>query len=181
MAVACSSTAQTLEPATRTVGSTSPSEVVPEPVVSSTLIPPSSQVLASSVPPSSLAVDVESSVPPTSVVLSTTLPTTNPPTLPPLTTVASQQPRTVTFVIPPGTAERIERGEDVGEVLPASLTLRVGDTLVLDNRDTTYHLYGPISARSGEVVRWVVPSAGTFIGTCTANTDRQIVLTVVEA
>lgn len=84
-------------------------------------------------------------------------------------------------MIPPGTADRIAAGEDVGEVLPASLTLTVGDTLVLDNRDTVYHLYGPISARSGGVVRWVVPSSGTFIGACTANSDRQIVLTVVEA
>jgi plastocyanin len=70
-------------------------------------------------------------------------------------------------------------GEDVGDVLPSRLMLRVGDTLELVNQDSVFHIYGPVSARAGETVRWLLPQVGEFTGLCTSNTERTVTLTVV--
>ena len=87
--------------------------------------------------------------------------------------------RVVSLVIPDGTAARLVAGEDVGDVLPSRLMLRVGDTLELVNQDSVFHIYGPVSARAGETVRWLLPQVGEFTGLCTSNTERTVTLTVV--
>lgn len=131
---------------------------------------PSSTVVSST---SSVAVSSASSVP----VVSTTVVMSS--TTTPTTTTPVSGPRVVSLTIPDGTAARLAAGEDVGDVLPSRLTLRVGDTLELVNQDSTFHIYGPVSARSGETVRWLLPQEGVFTGLCTSNSDRTVTLTVV--
>jgi len=94
-------------------------------------------------------------------------------------TIVEAQPRVVTLVIPLGTAERIESGIDVGDVLPASLVLSVGDRLVIVNNDTAFHIYGPLSARGGETVQFEFFAPGDFTGFCTINSIRQVTISVV--
>ena len=130
------------------------------------------EVVSSATPPttpSSTVMSSTSSVPvsSTTVVMSST------------TTTTVSGPRVVSLTIPDGTAARLAAGEDVGDVLPSRLTLRVGDTLELVNQDSTFHIYGPVSARSGETVRWLLPQEGVFTGLCTSNSDRTVTLTVV--
>jgi hypothetical protein len=59
--------------------------------------------------------------------------------------------RAVELVIPPGTAERIARGETV-PTIPDDLLLRRGDTLVLVNQDFESHRIGSI---------WIAPESST--------------------
>lgn len=49
--------------------------------------------------------------------------------------------REVAFTIPPGTAAAQERGES-RRLLPDLVTLRMGDTLVIDNQDEAFHSFG---------------------------------------
>jgi hypothetical protein len=51
--------------------------------------------------------------------------------------------------IPVGTAAAVRLGGNPLE-LPADWTLRAGDTLVVENHDTTTHVIGPLQVRSGE-------------------------------
>lgn len=58
----------------------------------------------------------------------------------------AQQPapaagREVVFTIAPGTGTAQARG-DLVRLLPEALELRVGDTLVIDNRDQAFHSFG---------------------------------------
>ena len=95
------------------------------------------------------------------------------------TTVASE-PRTVTFTIPLGTAARIDSGENVDDVLPSSVSLRVGDRLVLVNQDEAFHIYGPLGARSGETIQYVFSEAGQYQGFCTTSSSRTVTIDVVD-
>lgn len=110
--------------------------------------------------------------------------TTVPVTTTSLATVAdpvpSTGPREWRFVIPRGTNERIQAGEAVDDVLPTTLTAQLGDTIVLVNNDDVFHIYGPVSARSGETVSWLLGQPGTFSGLCTVSSERQVTLTVLD-
>lgn len=57
--------------------------------------------------------------------------------------------RTVVLEVPPGTASAIARGEVVS-VIPETLVLRLGDTLVIRNDDIVTHTIGP---------NWLPPSS----------------------
>jgi plastocyanin len=92
--------------------------------------------------------------------------------------ITSPAPRTVRFVIPLGTAARIRNGEDVGDVLPAQVRLRVGDTLEIVNNDDAFHIYGPLAARGGETVRYSFGIPGSFQGFCTINSTRAVAIEV---
>ena len=140
----------------------------------STLVPTS--VGGSSPPPmSSVAVSTTTSVPVSTT--STVVPVSSTTVVAVSSSVSGS--RVVSLVIPDGTAARLVAGEDVGDVLPSRLTLRVGDTLELVNQDSVFHIYGPVSARAGETVRWLLPQVGEFTGLCTSNTERTVTLTVV--
>lgn len=66
--------------------------------------------------------------------------------------------RTVDLTIPAGTAAAVARGEAV-EVIPASLALRRGDTLVVRNQDDALHRLGSEWFPPGMTVRATVSGA----------------------
>ena len=86
----------------------------------------------------------------------------------------------MTLTIPLGTAQRILDGDDVGEILPASLALQVGDRLVIVNNDDAFHTYGPLSARNGETVQYEFRDPGDYFGYCTTSSTRAITITVTD-
>ena len=69
--------------------------------------------------------------------------------------------RAVEVVIPPGTAERVARGEIV-DAVPRRLHLRRGDTLVVVNEDVTEHRIETVRAPAGRTTR--APITGAFFG-----------------
>ena len=84
----------------------------------------------------------------------------------------------MSLTIPLGTAARITAGDGVGEVLPKSLALSVGDILQIVNNDDAFHTYGPLSARPGESVRYEFVEPGSYQGLCTTNADRVVTIEV---
>ncbi len=56
------------------------------------------------------------------------------------------------YVIPPGTAARAAAGESVEDVVPQRVDTVVGRPLVVENRDTARHVFGPFVLDPGQ--RW---------------------------
>lgn len=56
------------------------------------------------------------------------------------------------YVIPPGTAARAAAGESVEDVMPQHVETVVGRPLVVENRDTERHVFGPFVLEPGQ--RW---------------------------
>jgi plastocyanin len=83
------------------------------------------------------------------------------------------------FVIPAGTGEAIDAGEPV-EIIPADLTVNVGDMLELVNRDDRGHTVGPFFVGANETLRQQFTSPGVYEGLCTVHPSGQVVLTVVD-
>jgi len=71
---------------------------------------------------------------------------------------------TVEVTIPAGTSELVAAGEIV-EVLPAKLSLRVGDDLFIRNHDTAVHRIGPAFVPPGEALS--IPVTRSFFDAAT--------------
>lgn len=83
------------------------------------------------------------------------------------------------FTIPAGAGEALDAGQPL-EVLPAELTVSVGEVIEIVNEDNRGHLVGPFFVGAGETLRQRFASAGTFIGECTVHPSGQIELVVTE-
>jgi plastocyanin len=83
------------------------------------------------------------------------------------------------YVIQPGVVDRIAAGENI-EVLPASLELRVGDSLRIRNDDDKGSVVGPFYVGPKSVTTQRFTSAGTYSGLCTVHPSGNLTLTVRE-
>ncbi len=81
------------------------------------------------------------------------------------------------FIIPAGTGERIDAGEDV-EVLPARLDVRLGDQIVIDNQDEKDHIIGPFFVAADQTMEHTFVAAGSFAGACSAHSAGEILVVV---
>jgi hypothetical protein len=86
-------------------------------------------------------------------------------------------PADYAYLIPPGTGEEIRQGAQI-EILPAGLTVQVGEVLEIVNEDDEGHLVGPFFVGAGETLRQEFVSPGVFEGICTVHPSGQFVLTV---
>ena len=84
------------------------------------------------------------------------------------------------FVIPDGTGDAIDAGELI-EIIPADLTVAVGDVIELVNQDDRGHIVGPFFVGARETLRQEFTSPGVYEGICTVHPSGQVVLTVVDA
>lgn len=91
----------------------------------------------------------------------------------------TRTPADIRFVIPAGTGVAIDAGEPV-EIIPADLTVEVGDVLELDNEDDRGHIVGPFYVGAGETLRQRFSAPGEFVGVCTVHPSGQVTVTVVE-
>jgi plastocyanin len=83
------------------------------------------------------------------------------------------------YLIPAGTGAAKDAGELV-EILPADLTVRVGEVFELINEDDRGHIVGPFYVRAGETLRQEFTSTGVYEGVCTVHPSGQVKVTVVE-
>ena len=83
------------------------------------------------------------------------------------------------YLIPAGTGAAKDAGELV-EILPADLTVKVGEVLELINEDDRGHIVGPFYVRAGETLRQEFTSAGIYEGVCTVHPSGEVKLTVIE-
>lgn len=81
------------------------------------------------------------------------------------------------YVIPPGTAARIDAGEKV-EIVPAELIVRVGDTIRIVNNDTADHIVGVFFVGAGETLTQRFQSVGVLQGECSVHPSKSFTLRV---
>ena len=90
--------------------------------------------------------------------------------------VASREHR---IVIPEGTGDQIEQGEDPG-VIPATIELTLGekDILVIENQDIVGHRIGDFWVGAGETLRQEFKTEAIYQGECTVHESAQIEIIV---
>lgn len=81
------------------------------------------------------------------------------------------------FLIPAGSGERIDAGEEL-DIFPAVLQARVGETIRIVNDDDRGHLVGPFYIAASSTLTQRFASAGRFIGTCSVHPSGDFVLEV---
>lgn len=69
------------------------------------------------------------------------------------------------IVVPLGTRERLDRGEDV-VIMPSELRFRVGDTLRIRNDDVAHQTVGPYEVPAGEQFELRYGKPGRYEGVC---------------
>ena len=81
------------------------------------------------------------------------------------------------YVVPAGTQERIDAGEEIS-LFPQSLEVRVGDRLVIDNQDDATHQVGPYVVGSGQRIEQAFAVPGKIEGFCTLHPSGQVSIIV---
>lgn len=84
------------------------------------------------------------------------------------------------YVIPLGTADRIDAGEDVA-IVPAELVAEVGDAIRIVNDDTEGHVVGVFYVGAGETLTQRFDRAGVLEGECSVHASGSFTLRIVDA
>ena len=85
--------------------------------------------------------------------------------------------RTVTYVVEPGTADRLNKGEQI-QIMPPELQLEVGDSLVIRNDDTETMVVGPYTVAPGETLNQRFGRAQTLVGECSLSSTGEVKIIV---
>lgn len=91
----------------------------------------------------------------------------------------NRAPKRIELVIPPGSAERVARGEAPPDI-PEELTFVVGDTLVVINQDSASHQLGPLWIPAGAVASLTLESEQNYAMECSFQPSRVFGLDVRE-
>lgn len=101
------------------------------------------------------------------------------PTGPLITDAPSAAEADYAYVIPDGTAERLEAGELV-EIIPAQLDVKVGEVIRVVNEDDEGHFVGIFYVGAGETATQRFASPGEYVGQCSVHPSGQLTLTISE-
>ncbi len=94
-----------------------------------------------------------------------------------LNTGETRPPQVVILNIPPGTAERVARGES-SPTLPSSMYFVVGDTLMVHNLDSVVHQLGPLFIPSGSSATMKLETEQDYAFSCSFIPSKYIGLNV---
>lgn len=86
-------------------------------------------------------------------------------------------PETIQIVIPAGTAEKVEAGENVVSI-PNEMVFVIGDVLEVQNQDGVNHQLGPIWVPPGATGRLVMEEIDKLAYSCSFQTSRYLGLDV---
>lgn len=84
------------------------------------------------------------------------------------------------FLIPAGTADRIEAGEEV-EIVPQELVMETGESIRIVNDDDVGHVVGVFYVGAGETLTQRFDTPGELSGECSVHPSGSFTLRVVEA
>ena len=86
-------------------------------------------------------------------------------------------PKTISLVIPEGTADLVDAGEEVAAI-PPELVFVLGDVLEVVNEDTVSHQLGPIWVPPGASGSLVMERVNNYSYSCSFQTSRYLGLDV---
>ena len=84
------------------------------------------------------------------------------------------------FVIPAGTADRIDAGEEV-EIVPQELVMQTGESIRIVNEDDVGHVVGVFYVGAGETLTQRFDTPGELSGECSVHPSGSFTLRVVDA
>lgn len=84
------------------------------------------------------------------------------------------------FLIPAGTADRIEAGEEV-EIVPQELVMETGESIRIVNEDDVGHIVGVFYVGAGETLTQRFDTPGELSGECSVHPSGSFTLRVVDA
>jgi len=87
------------------------------------------------------------------------------------------QGETVRLVIPAGTSKKVNAGKDV-EGIPDRISANVGDTLVVENRDSSTQFISGFAISPGQTMKIPLLREGTYMTNCSAHRNRSIEMVV---
>ncbi len=92
------------------------------------------------------------------------------------------QARTITYVIPAGTSQRLLAGEEVVD-FPNELIFTIGvqDTIVIKNQDDAVHAFGPFTILPHTTLTKRFDNVRIYESACTFHQDQQMKITVKPA
>ena len=132
------------------------------PLRTTTTVPHTGTTVTVPAPPVTTAVPDQQYSPSTTLARSTT-------TAVPTTTTTIYRPGSIVMVIPAGTQARINRGEDVSDVLPLTVNIKVGQYIYLVNKDNYFYSYGPLNVMPLDTTPFFFSVPGTETGYCTIS------------
>jgi hypothetical protein len=91
----------------------------------------------------------------------------------------TRKPRTITLIIPPGTAELVARGEQP-PTLPQDMMFVVGDILNVENNDTVDHQLGPLWIPAGASGHLALGQSESLAFECSFQPNKTFGLDVRE-
>gem|GEM_PF-2109752 len=87
---------------------------------------------------------------------------------------------TVRINIPPNASKLVEQGKNVPGV-PDRITGTVGDTLVIENRDSSTQFVAGYSISPGQTLKIPLNRAGNYETNCSAHEDKSLRMSVSES
>lgn len=93
---------------------------------------------------------------------------------------ADRAPKTITLVIPAGTAARIESGNEI-RIFPDEITFVVGDILEVVNEDSEPHQLGPVFVPPGATGSMALNQVEKMSVSCTFQSSRYLGLDIRPA
>ncbi len=81
------------------------------------------------------------------------------------------------IVIPEGTAQRLDAGEDV-ELFPSELSFRLRDQLIVVNEDSVGHQVGPYRVEPGQRLEQRFSEVATLEGFCSLHPGGRLTISV---
>jgi len=94
-------------------------------------------------------------------------------------TVANSDDTDYEYTIPLGAGAQIDAGESIN-IIPAELTVRVGESLKIINDDDRGHVVGVFFVGAGEILSQEFTSTGTLSGGCSIHPSGEFTLQVLE-
>lgn len=91
----------------------------------------------------------------------------------------ARAPKTITLVIPAGTAELVARGEQP-PAIPENMVFVVGDVLLVQNEDVVNHQIGPLWIPAGAAAQLELTAEENLAYECSFQTSKYIGLDVRE-
>ena len=89
----------------------------------------------------------------------------------------NRPPKTITIVIPAGTAEKVEAGEEV-PTIPKEMTFVLGDVLEVKNEDEVTHQLGPLYIPPGSTAALPLNESDNFTLGCSFQANSYLGLDV---
>jgi hypothetical protein len=93
---------------------------------------------------------------------------------------SDRAPKTISLVIPAGTAARIESGDEI-RIFPDEITFVVGDTLEVVNEDSEPHQMGPVFVPPGTTGSMILNQAEKMSVDCSFQSSRYLGLDIRPA